>query len=107
MRRLSQSGCGKSPASGGICESRPPAPQAVYRAGLERCGPDATLLFNLATVLEEREKADEAADMYRAALRESPDLPEAHYNLAMLCDAAGRKQEAIRHLSAYRKLRRH
>jgi tetratricopeptide (TPR) repeat protein len=81
--------------------------EAVYRAGLERCGPDATLLFNLATVLEEREKADEAADMYRAALRESPDLPEAHYNLAMLCDAAGRKQEAIRHLSAYRKLRRH
>ena len=46
----------------------------------------------------------DAADMYREALKEAPDLPEAHYNLALLCEAAGLKQEAIRHLSAYRKL---
>ena len=44
------------------------------------------------------------ADAYRAALVEAPDLRDAHYNLALLCEAAGLKQEAIRHLSAYRKL---
>jgi len=54
----------------------------------------------------DRKQPAEAADMYRAALVETPDLPDAHYNLALLCEAAGLKQEAIRHLSAYRKLRR-
>ena len=80
--------------------------EAVYREGLTRCGRDATLLFNLAIVLEDRKQPAEAADMYRAALVEMPDLPDAHYNLALLCEAAGLKQEAIRHLSAYRKLRK-
>ena len=78
--------------------------EAVYREGLTHCGRDATLLFNLAIVLEDAHRPADAADMYRAALKESPDLPEAHYNLALLCEAAGLKQEAIRHLSAYRKL---
>ena len=64
----------------------------------------ATLLFNLAIVLEDAHRSADAADMYREALKEAPDLPEAHYNLALLCEAARLKQEAIRHLSAYRKL---
>ena len=78
--------------------------EVAYRQGLSHCGRDATLLFNLAMVLEDAHRLADAADMYRAALKESPDLPEAHYNLALLCEAAGLKQEAIRHLSAYRKL---
>jgi tetratricopeptide (TPR) repeat protein len=80
------------------------AAEAVYRQGLAHCGRDATLLFNLAIVLEDAHRSADAADMYREALKEAPDLPEAHYNLALLCEAAGLKQEAIRHLSAYRKL---
>lgn len=80
--------------------------EAVYREGLTRCGRDATLLFNLALVLEDLRQPAEAADMYRAALVESPEFPDAHYNLALLCEAAGLKQEAIRHLNAYRKLRK-
>lgn len=80
--------------------------EAVYREGLTRCGRDPTLLFNLGIVLEDMREPAAAADMYRAALVEAPDLPEAHYNLALLCEAAGLKQEAIRHLSAYRKLSR-
>jgi tetratricopeptide (TPR) repeat protein len=78
--------------------------EAVYRMGLTHCGRDPTLLFNLAIVLEDAKRPADAADMYRAALVEAPDLREAHYNLALLCEAAGQKQEAIRHLSAYRKL---
>ena len=64
------------------------------------------MLFNLALVLEDTRQFAEAADAYRAALVEAPDLRDAHYNLALLCEAAGLKQEAIRHLSAYRKLSR-
>lgn len=82
------------------------ASEAVYRQGLTHCGRDATLLFNLAIVLEDARRFADAADMYREALKEAPDLPEAHYNLALLCEAAGLKQEAIRHLAAYRKLSR-
>ena len=78
--------------------------EAVYRQALAHCGRDATLLFNLAIVLEDAHRSADAADMYREALKEAPDLPEAHYNLALLCEVAGLKQEAIRHLSAYRKL---
>ena len=78
--------------------------ERVYREGLTRCGPDGKLLFNLALVLEDLHRPYEAADAYRAALVEAPDLRDAHYNLALLCEAAGLKQEAIRHLSAYRKL---
>ena len=66
--------------------------------------PHPTLLFNIAILLEDLNRPGEAADMYRAALEAIPDLPDAHYNLALLCEAAGQKQEAIRHLSAYRKL---
>jgi len=39
-----------------------------------------------------------------AALAEDTRPPEAQYNLALLCEAARLKQEAIRRLSAYRKL---
>ena len=78
--------------------------EAAYRRGLAMCGPDGTLFFNLAILLEDVHRGDEAANAYRAALAASPDLSEAHYNLALLCEAAGLKQEAIRHLSAFRKL---
>ena len=43
-------------------------------------------------------------DTYRAALARAPDMADAHYNLALLCEAQGRRQEALRHLNAYRKL---
>jgi tetratricopeptide (TPR) repeat protein len=69
-------------------------------------GADGTLLFNLAILVEDLKRPAEAADLYRAALEETPDLPDAHYNLALLCEAAGERQEAIRHLAAYRKLSR-
>lgn len=77
--------------------------EAAYRAGLAH-GADETLLFNLALLLEDAARPNEAAEMYRAALASNPDLAQAHYNLALLCEAAGQAQEAIRHLAAYRRL---
>jgi hypothetical protein len=43
------------------------AAEAVYRQGLAHCGRDATLLFNLAIVLEDAHRSADAADMYREA----------------------------------------
>jgi tetratricopeptide (TPR) repeat protein len=55
---------------------------------------------------EDLKRQREAAELYRAALRIAPDLADAHFNLALLCDAQGLRQEAVRHLSAFRKLAR-
>ena len=78
--------------------------EAVYAKGLAACGPDGTLLFNLAVLLEDMHRGDDAAASYRAALAAAPDLADAHFNLARLCEARGLRQDAVRHLSAFRKL---
>ena len=78
--------------------------EAVYAKGLAACGADGTLLFNLAVLLEDMHRADDAVAAYRAALAAAPDLADAHFNLARLCEARGLRQEAVRHLSAFRKL---
>jgi tetratricopeptide (TPR) repeat protein len=76
----------------------------VYTKGLAACGAEGTLLFNLAVLLEDMHRGDDAAAAYRAALAAAPDLADAHFNLARLCEARGLRQEAVRHLSAFRKL---
>ena len=78
--------------------------EAVYREGLARCGGDGLLLFNLGVLQEDRGQAQQSAESYRAALASTPDLADAHFNLARLCQAMGLEQEAVRHLSAFRKL---
>jgi tetratricopeptide (TPR) repeat protein len=78
--------------------------ETVYTEGLAACGVDGTLLFNLAVLLEDMQRIDDAAGAYRAALAAAPDLADAHFNLARLCEARGLRQDAVRHLSAFRKL---
>jgi len=78
--------------------------EAAYLEGLDRCGPDATLLYNLAVLLEDLKQPQAAAQSYRAALHAEPELSDAHYNLARLCANLGLQQEALRHWSAYRRL---
>lgn len=85
---------------------RYPQAEQTYRAGVANCGRDETLLLNLALLLEEMRRPGEAADLYRAVLDANPELAQAHYNLALLCEAAGLAQEAIRHLAAYRRLQK-
>lgn len=80
------------------------AAETVYREGALHCGPDATLLFNLAVLQEDLGKPEEAAESYRAALDVTPDLADAHFNLARLYEARGLQKEALRHWSAFRKL---
>ncbi|MEP7312657.1 MAG: tetratricopeptide repeat protein [Pseudomonadota bacterium] len=75
--------------------------EALYRSVAE---PDAVLLFNLAVLLEDQDRLDEAMQVYIQALQQDPEFADAHYNLARLYGVAGNDRESLRHLSAYRRL---
>ena len=75
-----------------------------YRAALRRDPSDHLAQFNLALVLEEQGRADEAIHAYHAALRASPDFADAHYNLGLLFDSLGKRSQAMTHLRTARKL---
>ncbi len=64
----------------------------------------ATAAFNLGIALEDLGRRNEAAQAYRTAIELDPDLPEAHYNLANLCQIMGDRLSAIRHLKTYKQL---
>ncbi|HZZ92747.1 MAG TPA: tetratricopeptide repeat protein [Usitatibacter sp.] len=78
--------------------------RGVYSKGLDACGPDAVLLFNFGVVLEDLDRIGDAMQAYRDAVEADPAFADAHYNLALLARRAGREQEAIRHMSDYRRL---
>jgi len=63
----------------------------------------AILSFNLATLLEDLEREDEAVTAYREALALDPPLGDAHFNLSRLHEKANRPREALRHLLAYKR----
>lgn len=63
----------------------------------------ALLSFNLATLLEDLAREDEAVETYREALAQDPLLHDAHFNLSRLHEKANRPREALRHLLAYRR----
>jgi tetratricopeptide (TPR) repeat protein len=76
-----------------------------YRQALA-ARPDATACFNLAVVLEDQRRDAEARRAYESALAADPACAEAHFNLASLCERAGQRAAALRHLTAYRRLSR-
>jgi tetratricopeptide (TPR) repeat protein len=63
----------------------------------------ALLSFNLAILLEDLEREEEAVAAYREALAQDPLLHDAHFNLSRLHEKAKRPREALRHLLAYRR----
>jgi tetratricopeptide (TPR) repeat protein len=63
----------------------------------------AILSFNLATLLEDLGREDEAVMAYRDALVQDPLLCDAHFNLSRLHEKANRPREALRHLLAYKR----
>jgi tetratricopeptide (TPR) repeat protein len=73
----------------------------IYRGATES---DPMLSFNLAIVLEDLDREEEAMQCYRDALALDPALADAHFNLARLHERAQRPREALRHLLAYRRL---
>jgi len=63
----------------------------------------ALLSFNLAILLEDLEREEEAVAAYREALAQDPLLHDAHFNLSRLHEKADRPRDALRHLLAYRR----
>ena len=78
--------------------------EAIYRNALVVCGSDAMLLFNFGVLLDDMKRPNEAIDAYEAAVALDPRFADGHYNLALLCEAQGRRKEAIRHMARYRAL---
>lgn len=63
----------------------------------------ALLSFNLAILLEDLEREEEAVGAYRDALAQDPLLHDAHFNLSRLHERANRPREALKHLLAYKR----
>lgn len=63
----------------------------------------ALLSFNLAILLEDLQREEEAVAAYREALAQDPLLHDAHFNLSRLHEKANRPREALRHLLAYKR----
>jgi tetratricopeptide (TPR) repeat protein len=78
--------------------------ERTYLEGLEACGEDAVLLYNLGVVLEDLERKSDALAMYERALSADPVFADCHYNLALLYEGLGKPQQAIRHMAQYRRL---
>ena len=73
----------------------------MYRESQEA---DATLYFNLAVLLEDVGRDNDAAQFYREAIVHDPGMADAHLNLSMLLERSGQMQSAFRHLLAYHRL---
>jgi tetratricopeptide (TPR) repeat protein len=80
------------------------AAEAAYREGIEKCGDDAVLLYNLGIVLEDMDRKADALEIYERALKADAAFADCHYNAALLYEALGKPREAIRHMAQYRRL---
>jgi tetratricopeptide (TPR) repeat protein len=60
--------------------------------------------YNLGVVLEDEKRPDEAMGCYEQATTLDPQLADAHWNLSLIYERAGRRQDALRHISIYRRL---
>ncbi len=56
------------------------------------------------TPCREAERREEAVHAYRQAILRDPDFADAQCHLGLLLESLGRRQEALRHLSAARAL---
>ena len=74
--------------------------EKIYREAPE---PDATLLFNLAVLLEDSGREAEAIQVYRRVLETDAEFADAHFNLARLHERSGNRRESFRHLLAYKR----
>ena len=76
--------------------------EQMYRAA--PCQQDPHALFNLAVLLEDTGRAEQAIEGYLAVIAADPAFADAHYNLARLYEIQGHDAHMIRHLRQYRAL---
>jgi tetratricopeptide (TPR) repeat protein len=82
------------------------AAERLYREGLEKCGEDPVVLYNLGVLLEDLERKSDALAAYTRSLSADPTFADCHYNVALLYEALGKQREAIRHMAQYRRLQK-
>lgn len=78
--------------------------ERAYREGLNACGSDPLLLYNLGVLLDDLARKPEALEAYETALRGNPGLADCHYNIALLYEELARPKDALRHMAQYRRL---
>ena len=78
-----------------------PAAESLFREATTRDAASVEAHFYLGVVLSQQERAAEAVEAYRAALRLQPDLAEAHWNLALAYAGLRRNAEAIAEFEAF------
>ena len=76
------------------------AAEKVYR---QATSSSALLSFNLAILLEDLDRREEAIAAYHEALALDPLLHDAHFNLSRLYELARQPREALKHLLAYQR----
>lgn len=76
------------------------AAEKTYRAARHA---SAILSFNLALLLEDLQRDEEAARAYQEALAQEPTMHEAHLHLGLLHERGQRPREALMHLLAFRR----
>jgi tetratricopeptide (TPR) repeat protein len=74
--------------------------EKIYREAKQA---SALLSFNLAILLEDLNREEEAVLAYREALALDPGMHDAHFNLSRLHERADRPREALQHLLTYRR----
>jgi tetratricopeptide (TPR) repeat protein len=89
-----------------LCEARRfEEAEPLFRDARRHCEDDPLILFNHAVALEAVGRKDEALAAYERSFILAPQLLDAHQNAALLYSEMGQPQMAIRHFSAYRRLR--
>jgi DNA-binding transcriptional MerR regulator len=78
--------------------------ESNFREAIRSDPPCALAWYNLGVVLEDAKRLDEAIGCYEQATTLDPALADAHWNLSLLYERAGRRQDALRHISIYRRL---
>lgn len=71
-----------------------------YRLALDLNTDHQLALYNLGTVYDELDELDFALEHYRRAR----SVPDAHYNLARICELRGDELSARRHIREYRRM---
>ena len=79
------------------CSSWPPTPPGQAKSS------SALLSFNLAILLEDLDREEEAIFVYRDVLAQDPLMHDAHFNVSRLHEEANHPRDALRHLLAYRR----
>jgi tetratricopeptide (TPR) repeat protein len=68
-----------------------------YRRAIELAPKDGRAYVGLGTIYAAQNEAEKAVAQFEKAVEVKPKYAEAHFNLALICFAIGRKTEALEH----------